>query len=422
MDAKNYFSDLDNWTEELHELPAPEITPEYIKTETRINFPNKSIMPHIRLLRKTFLTEYLSLLPETSIDFFRHDLTHIVSSLGIMSTNTKTMRESSFGFLLEATNHSEFYSQYIEKYEKDAKYFSVNLEKDDLSSFSKEKQEEIIQQAYMFQEALQDHRQKIKNEPIFRTLYSDEVLERAINDWSNDFSKKIPSYKFLYTYAGELMGFTSPKAAIGEILNGIKGSLDMSFFPFTKTNEDHKIDIQVTGDYDVEVEQAGHIFSFVYNLAKNAMKHAEELYLHNRTHTPGIVALHAEQQDDKLYVLVNQSFSGIEKEAYAKLGYNMVKNNHSLKDMLPQETIQRYETWIESPFGNRYGDMTIGDFANLVFLPYISGAQIKYSKTSGTGLFALKTLLKEKQGSIDLTYNLGDKGLQGEGFLLTLNK
>ncbi|MBN4049278.1 ATP-binding protein, partial [archaeon AH-315-M20] len=334
--------------------------------------------------------------------FFAHDAGHVLVDVGVFSPYRGRPSSRSFFEELEG-----------------AKVKDASIEKDGSSYMVTEGNSKII---FESEEKARNYIKTIKLLLTFRELYNEKTLINALENWHQNFVAGDDSYYLLFAYIPDKLGLDTGTFEMSDITSAIQGTLTNQFFAFTQAEKQYRVDIESVGGQGIYTDTPGLVFSWAYNLAKNAMKRAEELYLKQRSFKGGNVRMVVDQTDQDIYIAVAQSFDGIDLKDYARLGHEIVRANHELASQIPLETRKRYERWIASKFGEGFGDMKIEDITNLAFLANVSGARIS-SKTSGIGLYAAQQLVKEKGGKISYFFNPNQNAHNyGEGFLIRLPK
>ena len=242
--------------------------------------------------------------------------------------------------------------------------------------------------------------------------FSDETLRKAVIAWPDNLAAAIPLYSSPWKMVFELLGGKTESRSLSDIVAANVGALSNRFFDLVYSG---KVSLKYEGETDVVVPaDASHTVALlIYNLQKNALKHAEMLDEKYKDFNSAEIIVSSYCEDGKVSILVSQNFEGIDLYEYAALGAKMVAEGRT--EGLSAEQIKRYTAWLESRFGIGFNDLMISDITALPFLPYVSGAELD-SETSGIGLFAARQLSTEKNGHIH--YFFQPKSPNYAGFLV----
>lgn len=332
-----------------------------------------------------------------------HDTDHLIDGLGMMGDGK---RESLQGFCDAFSGKNHYLNFYSEEAERARKKLEAAAKNNDPN-------------ATKLKAVYEEYQRKADRLRIFGGLFDESTLSNALNNWHRNFIDACDGFYFNFSYPAERSGFQTPPSDLETICRSVKGSISNSFYALVHAAGPHKVSVDFEVDGKISVEQPALYHKLLYNLAKNAAKRAEDLYILNRNFKGGNIRMFAGIMDGEVYAGVAQTFDGIDLKGYARFGYDMLKNGHPYVQEVSPESAARYQKWIKSAFGEEFEGMHIKDIVDLAFLANVSGAHIS-SETSGLGLYAASQLIKKNNGNISYFFKPDDSLLNGEGFVLRL--
>lgn len=218
--------------------------------------------------------------------------------------------------------------------------------------------------------------------------HSTICLEKALEAWPENARNAMHLLDFPFKQIYNLLGYPTETLTLDQITSYVRGALHNRFFGLV---QEGKVRMDVSPNtLVIPGEISGLITGFLYNLAKNSFKRAQELDEERKHMADHSIFVTSSYANGKTHLAVGQTFEGIDFYKYALLGFNLVKDG-KMPTSVNQATVRRYQEWISSINGTGFGNLTVADVTDLVFMAHVSGAELK-SPTSGIGLYALREL------------------------------
>lgn len=374
----NWLKNHRNICDQLKKITPPKFDKKFIQDLKNHDFKYKNDNNLAKFLKQiSILQDSLKINPPIKMDiaeisFLAHDNKHILKQNGIISQHPGILRPSSKSFFYEfRENKSNPYKRkYFEKY---------------------------------------------------RQLYSESALEKTLKNWHSNFLKSVETKYLLYSYIVEKSNIPVEKYNLNQVMEGIKATLNNDYFALAY-NEKCPITINIDCDKNLETKKPGLLQSIIYNLANNSFKRAEKLYGKYESFSGGEINLIGQIENNELILHVNQTFDGLDIKDYVKLGCQLEENKPELlSKFIEKDTQNRYKELNQSKYGDIINKMRIGDFTNIVYLPFISEGEIAKDEYSGIGLYGTKQAILQNGGSIEYTLKPNTKkNTNKEGFLIRL--